>query len=106
MTDMTSGELQEAIGCIQAARHALEEGNGINLKPLEIKIEHFCQSLGELPPEQRELMRKKVIALLDDLDHLADDLRAQYSELGERLGKMNTHHHALSAYRSPPGNKK
>ena len=106
MTDMTSGELQEAIGYIQAARHALEEGNGIDLKPLEIKIEHFCRSLGELPPEQREAMRKKVIALLDDLDHLADDLRSQYAELGERLGKMNTHHRALSAYGNPSNNKK
>ena len=106
MTDATNGELQEAIGYIQAARHALEEGTHIDLKPLEKKIEVFCNSLEELPPERREPIKKKVISLLDDLDHLADELRSQYAEFGERLGKINVHHRALSAYGNKPANKK
>ncbi len=105
MTDADSGELQEAIGYIQAARHALEEGGGIDLKPLEQKINHFCKSLGELPPEQRDAMKQKAIALIDDLDHLAEDLRSQYSELSERLNKMSTHHRALNAYGKQPADK-
>ena len=92
------GELRQALGTIQAARHALEQGGEVDLKPLEGKIERFCEALREVPPERRESMKKRVIALIDDLDHLAADLRTQYAELSERIGKMSSHRRALDAY--------
>ncbi|MGB1548151.1 MAG: hypothetical protein ACPHIA_06415 [Alphaproteobacteria bacterium] len=96
------GELREALGYIQAARHALKEGGEVDLKPLEGKIARFCEALNEAPPQQRQSMKKKVIALIDDLDYLAEDLRTQYAELSERLGKMNRHRQALGAYANKP----
>lgn len=105
MTEPNRGELQEVLGYIQTARHALEAGGEIDLKPLETKIERFCSSLEELPPEQRKSMKKKAIALIDDLDHLAEDLRSQYSALSEQLSKMSNHHRALSAYGKQPSDK-
>lgn len=99
------GELQEALGTIQAARHALEQGGEVDLKPLERKIEQFCEALHEVPPEQREAMKKRVIALIDDLDHLAADLRIQYAELSDRLGKMSNHRRVLDAYGNSTADK-
>lgn len=99
------GELQETLGYIQAARHALEQGGEVDLKPLEGKIEQFCEALHEVPPEQRESMKKRVIALIDDLDNLAADLRVQYAELSDRLGKMSSHRQALGAYSNNTADK-
>ncbi|MCE2510730.1 MAG: hypothetical protein J4G10_07125 [Alphaproteobacteria bacterium] len=108
MTNETGigGELQEALGYIQAARHALKQGGEVDLKPLEGKIERFCEALNEVPSEQRESMKKRVIALIDDLDHLAEDLRTQYDELSERLSKMSSHRKVLDAYGNRTPDKK
>ncbi|MEW5703026.1 MAG: hypothetical protein AB1781_00315 [Pseudomonadota bacterium] len=100
-----AGELQDAMGYIQATRHALEKGGEVDLRPLEMKIERFCKALHEAPPDRRETMKKRVIGLIDDLDRLAEELRGQYAELGERLSKMSRHEQALGAYGNDPVKK-
>ena len=88
---------------VMAARHALAGGQAVDLDGLEELIEAACRDLGELSGAEASALQPRLMALYDDLDHLAESLRHEHDTLKLALNDLSTQQRARKAYHKPGG---
>jgi hypothetical protein len=91
-------ELTRVGDIIVAARDLVADGQLINIKPLENEIGRICGDLGGLNATDAERVRPILLALIDDLDRLAAEMRARQSDFEDELRAFSTHSKATTAY--------
>ena len=91
-------ELQAAEQMIARIRAEASAGNSIDLAPLEARVEILCQTVEDLPAEQARQLRVSLLALLEDFDLLAKQLKTNLVQLTEQLGAATERRRAALAY--------
>ncbi len=99
------GKLGEIGGIIRRARAGMNSGEPVDLQGLDETVGALCAAVAELPREQAEALRPKLVALKDDLDTLETAVREAHAELGRELKAVSARSQALNAYTRPQGSK-
>ncbi len=91
-------DLQGLGSIVIAARSFVADGKVVDLVPLEQEIKRICDSITALPVDQNAPLRPVMVALIDDLEKLAAEIRDTHSELEGQLQSLSTHKTAVAAY--------
>ena len=91
-------DLQGLGAIVIAARGFVADGKVVDLAPLEQEIKRICDSITELPADQNAPLRPVMVALIDDLEKLAAEIRDTHSELEDQLQSFSNHTTAVAAY--------
>ncbi len=91
-------DLQGLGSIVTAARGFVADGKVVDLAPLEQEIKRICDSITELPADQNAPLRPVMVALIDDLEKLAAEIRDTHSELEGQLQSFSNHTTAVAAY--------
>ena len=91
--------LQEAAAAIGAARTLLGQGHFVDLKGLETHVDRACGAIAKLPAAERNRMKPALVALIDGLNGLTEEITEQHKEVSTTLQKIGTRRQAVSAYR-------
>lgn len=83
---------------LAAARNALEAGAVADLDGLDNEVAALRDSLATLPAEQARPLRPRLLAVLDEIDRLAEGLRSGLDRIGRELGDSGRRRQAVSAY--------
>jgi len=106
MTTLTRirSDLDQAIVAVGAAQTLLDQGQVIDLSGLETHVETFCGDIGSLSAKDRMTLNSSLVALIDDLNKLENDIETRNVAVGEELGQTSVRKRAAMAYSS--GNPK
>lgn len=99
-------DLQGLGSIVTAARGFVADGKVVDLAPLEQEIKRICGSITALPADQNAPLRPVMVALIDDLDKLAAEIRDTHSELEGQLRSFSNHKTAIAAYAKGGGRHK
>lgn len=99
--EMLRHDLQNVGSIIAAARGLIAKGQSINLQPLEREVKRLCDEIIKLPSMQNAPLRPVMVALIDDLDRLAGEMRARHAELQQQLKGLSERERATAAYGAP-----
>ena len=99
-------DLQGLDSIVTAARGFVADGKVVDLAPLEQEIKRICERITTLPTDQNVPLRPVMVALIDDLDKLAAEIRATHSELESQLQNFSDHTNAVAAYAKGGGTRK
>ena len=91
-------DLQGLGSIVTTARGFVADGKVVDLAPLEQEIKRICGSITALPADQNAPLKPVMVALIDDLDKLAAEIRDTHSELEGQLQSLSTHKVAVAAY--------
>ena len=94
-------ELNRVGDVITAARDLVNDGQLINLAPLQNEINRICSGLDGLDAAAAAQVQPVLLGLIDDLDHLAHDMRVRQLGHEEQLRALTTHSGAATAYTAP-----
>ncbi len=82
---MTKDELLSHIhdlsGIITAARNGLSKDEAVNLEGVDEKVRLACSAVSDLPPDEAVEVQPALRSLLEDLQHLSEELRDKISTL-------------------------
>ena len=93
--------LDRAGRSVAGARAALASGRAVDLGSLEVTVNAACRGVGALPDAQGRALKPRLVALLDDLNGLADALAHEHAALKKALAELAARERAHSAYRTP-----
>ena len=96
--------LREAATAIDVAHTLLRQGNTVDLDGLEAHVEQACSAIPALPASDRQYLKPTLVALIDGLNALSEQLAEQHRELSGSLQDIGTRHRAVSAYK-PRGSR-
>lgn len=96
-------QLDQVQSIVATARRLLAQGNSVDLAKLEARVEEFCGQASNLPPGSGDVIRPKMVALIDELNSLSREMTEQYEDLRENLSGLATSQRAQAAYRKPGG---
>ncbi len=99
-------DLQGLGSIVTAARGFVADGKVVDLAPLEQEIKRICGSITALPADQNAPLKPVMVALIDDLDKLAAEIRDTHSELEGQLQSFSNHTTAVAAYAKGDGTGK
>jgi len=99
-------DLQGLGAIVIAARGFVADGKVVDLAPLEQEIKRICGSITALPADQNAPLKPVMVALIDDLDKLAAEIRDTHSELEGQLKSFSNHKTAIAAYAKGGGTGK
>ena len=99
-------DLQGLGSIVIAARGFVADGKVVDLEPLEQEIKRICGSITALPADQNAPLKPVMVALIDDLDKLAAEIRDTHSELEGQLKSFSNHKTAIAAYAKGGGTRK
>lgn len=91
--------LQKAAAAIGAAQTLLDQGNVVDLEGLEAHVESACDAIPTLQPDERNRLKPALVALIDGLNGLSDELTSQHAEIAGTLKGMGDRQRAMSAYK-------
>ncbi len=91
-------DLQGLGSIVTAARGFVADGKVVDLAPLEQEIKRICGSITALPADQNAPLKPVMVALIDDLDKLAAEIKDTHSELEGQLQSFSNHKTAIAAY--------
>lgn len=100
-SDTIRAALDEAATAVDAAQTLLRQGNIVDLRGLEDHVEMACGSIADLPQAGRDQLKPTLLALIDSLNTLTNDLNEQHAEISATLQGVGHRRKALSAYRPP-----
>ncbi len=98
------GLLREAATAIDTARMLLRQGNIIDLDGLEAHVEQACGGIPSLPASERERLKPTLVALIDGLNILSEQITEQHQEISGTLQNIGARTRAVSAYK-PRGSR-
>lgn len=98
------GALQDAATAIGVARTLLDQGNIIDLEGLEAHVEQACSAIPGLATSDKEKLKPALVALIDGLNTLSEQLSDQHRRISGSLQDIGTRHRAVSAYK-PRGSR-
>lgn len=93
--------LEEVVGAVALARRKVGEGQLVDLSGLERRVDELCTAIREQDSKAAQSLRPPLISLIDDLNRLSDDLKAQHGEVAAELKGSQSHRSAAAAYRKP-----
>lgn len=96
-------QLDQVQSIVGTARRLLAQGNTVDLSKLEARVEALCKQATELPAGSADAIRPKMVALIDELNTLSQEMKEQYEGLRENLTGLAAGQRAQSAYRKPQG---
>ncbi|MCH7544352.1 MAG: hypothetical protein IIB65_12025 [Proteobacteria bacterium] len=99
-------DLQGLGSIVTAARGFVADGKIVDLAPLEQEIKRICDRITSLPADQNVPLKPVMVALIDDLDKLATEIRDTHSELKGQLQSFSNHTNAVAAYVKGGGTRK
>lgn len=100
-------DLREAAEGLSAAKSLIEQGRTVQLTGLEKHIAKVCEDVGALPSGDQQRIKPRLVALIDDLNTVAEILTSQHDQMSAELTDLSKRHRAMSAYKTqggkPPG---
>lgn len=90
--------LQKAAAAIGAARTLLDQGNVVDLEGLEAHVESACDAIPALESDEKDRLKPALVALIDGLNGLSEELTSQHAEIAGTLNGLSTRQRAMSAY--------
>ena len=85
-----AGELHERLKAIvdyvRDCQRRVSQGDIMDLKGLDQNVLEICDSIAALPPEEGRKLEDQMSALIEDLETLANNMRAQQEKM-EAEGK-------------------
>jgi uncharacterized protein Yka (UPF0111/DUF47 family) len=92
-----SDEIDKLQSFVQTAQRLIYEGKAVDVTSLEEKIDHLCQSLEKLPPNNGRELAPALEKLMTSVDQLEKDIDLQHDALTERLQLNETRANPLFA---------
>ncbi len=92
-------ELATALGLVARTRSSIEQGVLPNLDPVMVALERVDDILGQLPAAASRKLRPSLMALLDEIGTLTNQLASERARLAAELRDVGAHRHAENAYR-------
>lgn len=92
-------ELAAALGLVARTRSSIEQGALPNLDPVMVALERVDDILGQLPAAASRKLRPSLMALLDEIGTLTNQLASERARLAAELRDVGAHRHAENAYR-------
>ena len=92
-------ELATALGLVARTRSSIEQGALPNLDPVMVALERVDDILGQLPAAASRKLRPSLMALLDEIGTLTNQLAGERARLAAELRDVGAHQHAENAYR-------
>ncbi len=96
MTD-TLQQLDEVTAMIAEAREAVVAGEIIDLSEIQARVQNICLEIQETPPDESSTVESKIVAIVANLNSLAEDLKSQQQGLGADV----IHSAVRNAYKMP-----
>lgn len=96
--------LREAATAIDTARTLLGQGTIVDLNGLEEHVEKACGGIPALAAPDRARLKPTLVALIDGLNQLSEQLSVQHKEISGTLQNIGTRTRAVSAYK-PRGSR-
>jgi len=75
-------QLNEITGMIAEARDSVSDGEVIDLSEIQDLVQAFCLNIQNIPPEDSETLQTKIVSMIENLNHLAQELKSQQQSLG------------------------
>lgn len=91
-------ELSRIGDIVVAARDLISDGQLINLNPLESEVSRICGEIECLNADQAAPLKPVLLALINDLDRLAGEMRQRQNEFEQELREVSSHSKAARAY--------
>ncbi len=91
--------LREAATAIDVAHTLLRQGGTVDLDGLETHVEQACSAIPDLPASDRQFLKPTLVALIDGLNSLSEQLSAQHRDVTGSLQNIGRRHTAVSAYK-------
>lgn len=98
-------ELQSLSVRLRNARQGLATGTIVDLAPIEQDVTALCRAVERMAPAEAAPLRPRLIALLEEVTDLGENLRAGLNELAELLSDAGERRRALTAYNTLPTEK-
>jgi hypothetical protein len=100
---MTAGEqvrtaFDDVQRAILAASALVAEGHQIDLGGLDQGVATLCGDIAALPADQRREFKPRLLALIDDLGRLVDQIETQHRKISTALAGLGSRRNAVSAY--------
>ncbi len=96
MTD-TLQQLDEVTAMIAEAREAIVAGEIIDLSEIQARVQNICLEIQGTPPDDSSTVESKIVAIVGNLNSLAEDLKSQQQSLGSDV----IHSAVRNAYKMP-----
>jgi hypothetical protein len=105
MTDRAAlrSELETLASLVAASRAILGDGRAVDLAGFDRRVAALCQSIQSLGLKDAQSLKSGLIALIDDIERLKNDLLAQQEVLGTELKRLGVGHKTASAYNRTSG---
>lgn len=100
--DQLCQDLGRISDVVNAARDLVADGQLINMAPLENEVDRLCGGIGQLPADDANRVKPLLLSLMDELDRLADEMRARQNEYESELRTLASHKNAARAYNDAP----
>lgn len=97
-TDALRNRLLEAATMVGTARSLIADGGVVDLAGLDARVQHICQVIPTLPPDDRDSLKPALIALMDGLGGLAETVKVQHAALAEKLSTVTQGRRVAGAY--------
>lgn len=95
-------ELQEKMKQIKGVIRTIQTQMGQNqipdLAPLSQAVNEMCTAIPTLPPADGQKLKPTLLAMLDDVDKIENQLHARKDGLVEQMRKISPNRQALKAY--------
>lgn len=93
--------LEEVAGAVSLARGKISEGQLVDLNGLERRVDELCTAVLEQDRNDAQTLRPALLTLIDDLNRLSEELKAQHRQVASALKGTQSHRSAAAAYRKP-----
>ena len=101
--------IAEDLTCVEAmvmrANTQVTAGYACDLTNLDAAIQQICRTIATVPADEAAPVHARLLALFDELGHLAERIEENLAVLGDRLGDNAKRREATSAYAQPPKRK-
>ena len=96
MTDALE-QLNDVTAMIAEAREAVADGQLVDLAEIQARVHNICQEIQNSPPGDATEIESKIVAMIGNLNALAQDLKNHQKSLGSDV----IHSAVRKAYKMP-----
>jgi hypothetical protein len=87
---------------VSAARDLINDGQIINIQPLENEVQQLCGRMTGLESQTARMVHPVLLGLMEELNRLAETMGERHRELTGALRALSQHGNAASAYTARP----
>lgn len=94
-------QLIEISTLVGAMRAQLDQGGSVDLTGLDSRVNLVCTQIDNLAGPNRKKFKAPLVALIDGLNGLTNDIATQHSALKKELADLSSRTTAATAYGQP-----